>query len=74
MLLVVWIANSMGKPTLILLRTVESSDTMAQRPASSREVWGVIMRSSMGLPYLFGEKFVEEIIIPSRDVFEYLTL
>ncbi len=28
----------------------------------------------MGLPYLFGEKFVEEIIIPSRDVFEYLTL
>ena len=26
-----------------------------------------------GLPYLFGEKFVEDIILPSRDVMEYFS-
>ncbi len=26
----------------------------------------------LGLPYLFGEKFVEEVTLPSRNVLEYI--
>ncbi|MGJ8656788.1 MAG: wax synthase family protein [Akkermansiaceae bacterium] len=28
----------------------------------------------LGVPYLFGEKFVDDVILPSRDVMEYLTI
>lgn len=45
------IARSSGGPTEMLERMVESSETSAQRAASSRLVSPRITRSRIGLPY-----------------------
>ncbi len=44
-------ARSIGRPTDTFERMVESSDTSAQRAASSSVVSARMMRSRMGLPY-----------------------